>query len=608
MLELKSVTWQNFLSYGDYETTLDLDHLGQCLITGEVEDDKEKDLTDSSSPITLRKSNGAGKSTIPSVIQWTLFGRTMHSRNPGNNVVNWHTGKNCWARLDFKNGDSITRTRNTDGKNELIYYKDGDERRLTSDTLATASLQQQQLNKDFGLDWELFCGSVFFNQYGKPWMEMADSARKKAIERILHVDRFTYYAQAAKGKCDNLDKIVQKLNSTHGELLKNISSYEEELARLQTASDNYQSNKDSRIKKINDQIKTEEEKLSAIELPDLVKLKAKWDLMDKIKAKIDEKRAELNKVNTEIAQIAGDIRSLENRIDQWLKKAGKMCTSCEQSVECVHTDNKVTPLNMELKQHKDKVDDLKVSQGEINKVITSTENLLKDRTPSMTMRDAKSIHDQHKAISDGIVNLKNGLTLVSNEVNPHLTTIADVNDKIDKTKERVKATETELSRSDLLNKHYHYVHKAYNDRNKIKSYVFREHIPFINSRLNHYMDVFGLDIKINLTDSLSVESNLWGYEFESGGERKRTDVAFMLAMFDFHEQMYGRQCNVLVLDEVDGRMDDDGIDSLISVIKNDLASRVETILVISHRNLMFDTFPKEIKVMRKNRQSHLQVY
>jgi len=107
---------------------------------------------------------------------------------------------------------------------------------------------------------------------------------------------------------------------------------------------------------------------------------------------------------------------------------------------------------------------------------------------------------------------------------------------------------------------------------------------------------------------LSVESNMWGYEFESGGERKRTDVAFMLAMFDFHEQMYGRQCNVLVLDEVDGRMDDDGIDSLISVIKNDLANRVETILVISHRNLMFDTFPKEIKVVRTKRQSRLEVY
>jgi DNA repair exonuclease SbcCD ATPase subunit len=197
---------------------------------------------------------------------------------------------------------------------------------------------------------------------------------------------------------------------------------------------------------------------------------------------------------------------------------------------------------------------------------------------------------------------------IKNEVNPHSVSIKETEGKIAAIDVKLADTMIEHERSELLNKHYHYVYKAYNDRNKIKSYIFREHIPFINSRLKHYMDVFGLDIQIKLTESLGIESNLWGYEFESGGERKRTDVAFMLAMFDFHEQMYGRQCNVLILDEVDGRMDEDGIDSLISVIKNDLAHRVETIMVISHRNMMFDTFPKEVRVTRKNRLSNIEIY
>ncbi len=81
----------------------------------------------------------------------------------------------------------------------------------------------------------------------------------------------------------------------------------------------------------------------------------------------------------------------------------------------------------------------------------------------------------------------------------------------------------------------------------------------------------------------------------------------MLAIFDFHEHLYGRQCNILVLDEVDGRLDDDGVDALIDIIKNDLASRVETVLTISHKGLMHDTFPKEIKVSRKNRFSTIEV-
>jgi DNA repair exonuclease SbcCD ATPase subunit len=602
MLELKTISWQNFLSYGDYVTTLQLDNLGQCIITGEVIDDKDGPKNGE-----LKKSNGAGKSTIPNVIQWVLFGRTMHSRNPGNNIVNWHTGKNCWAKLEFKNGDSITRTRNTDGKNELIYYKDGDERRLISDTIGTATLQQQQLNKDFDLDWELFCGSVFFNQYGKPWMELADTTRRKAIERILHVDRFTYYAMSAKDKCDNLDKLVSKLSDTERSLNDELTRLTSESTRIQSALENNDQSKQLRIDKIKDDIAVEQRKHDEIVLPDLDVLKVKWELVKKIKDKLDEKRAVLNQINTSIAELSGGIRSLENRIDLWVRKSGKVCTSCEQSVDCTHTDAKVTPLQDELKSLKSHLDAKHEEQKSTAQAISFTETLLKERTPAMTLLDAQSIHNSKQAILTNINRLAAQILKIKEEVNPHTVSLTEVTNKIGAINDRIEKCKTELVRSDLLNKHYHYVYKAYNDRNKIKSYVFKEHVPFINQRLKHYLDTFGLDVKITLNESLGIDSNMWGYEFESGGERKRTDVAFMLAMFDFHEQMYGRQCNILVLDEVDGRMDDDGIDALINIIKNDLASRVETVMVISHRSLMFDTFPKEIKVVRSDRNSVLEV-
>ena len=63
---------------------------------------------------------------------------------------------------------------------------------------------------------------------------------------------------------------------------------------------------------------------------------------------------------------------------------------------------------------------------------------------------------------------------------------------------------------------------------------------------------------------------------------------------------------MLVLDEVDGRMDDDGIDALINIIKNDLANKVESILIISHRNMMHDVFPQELRVKRSNRFSMIE--
>lgn len=615
MLELRSVSWQNFLSYGDYVTTLEIDTLGQCLIIGEViNDDNNVNLTlptrDGSNPTKtrqiIRRSNGAGKSTIPSVIQWVLFGRTMHAVSPGNNVINWFTGKDCWGKITFKNGDTITRTRNTDGKNELLITKDGDDTKFISDTLSTAQNQQQQLNRIFGLDWDVFCGSTFFNQYGKPWMEMADVTRKKAIERVLHVDRFTFYAQAAKTKCDNLDKLVEKYRNSIEESKNTITRLEQELTRLDESSRNFLTNRDDRAKQFQRLAEEEIKKRDKIVVPDVEKLKEKWQLIEKIQERIAAMRRQYNSIGSEIAESSGHIQNLNNKIVLWKQRAGKLCTSCEQNIPQDHISTKITPISDELKEKETNLNSLRSQRATIEAAIKKAETLLEERRPETTLADIKTLLARVKQHDAEALRLQKNAEKILKETNPHGQSTADIQTRIADLRTKIETTEAELKRSELLNKHYHYTYKAYNDRTKIKSFIFKDHIPFINSRLKYYLELFDLDVQISLTDALGISSNMWGYQFESGGERKRTDVAFMFAMFDLHEQMYGRQCNVLVLDEVDGRLDDDGIDSLINIIKNDLAHRVETILIISHRQYMFDTFPNEMRVVRQDRFSHLE--
>ena len=109
----------------------------------------------------------------------------------------------------------------------------------------------------------------------------------------------------------------------------------------------------------------------------------------------------------------------------------------------------------------------------------------------------------------------------------------------------------------------------------------------------------------SLTDSLGLDSNLWGYDFQSGGERARTNLAFLFAVFDLHSGIHGRQCNVLVLDEPDHHLDEAGRATLIEIINNDLACRFETILIISHNNAFRDVFPSQLIVRRVDRLSYL---
>ena len=597
MLEIKSVQWRNFMSYGDYDTILNIEDLGQCLITGDVTGSNKTTYEASEN---IKKSNGAGKSTIPNVILWTLFGKTMHSANPGDKVVNHFSGKDCICRIDFKNGDYIIRTRKTGGKNELIFVKDGDQTNLNSDTLSTLKNQQLMINSLFGLDWELLCGSMFFNQYSKPWMEMADGTRKKAIERALHVDRFQYRAQVSKNKRDTIERKIEISDIA-------IQNFKDRLVRLKESHNNiendiksYDESREERRKEIINNARTSKDKRDEIVKIDIPKLRAKWEIVEKINSKINDLQKDINNISRHIAESEGNISILNQKIKLWKDKSGKMCDECEQDVLESHTEDKIKPYQDDLEITEIKLKELHHNKKDILNQISKIKELLISKTPKSTLSDAKSNNDRWDAYNEDIkkyIKLAEG---IKSEPNPHTKLLKQTDNEIQELNAEIEKYNKDREQQDYLLKHYHYIYKAWSDRSKIKSLIFKEHLPFINERLKYYLNVFGLDIHIELNSSLGIKSNLWGYEFESGGERKRTDVAFMLSMFDFHEQMYGRQSNILVLDEVDGRLDDDGIDSLISIIKNDLADKIPSILIISHRNMMHDTFTKEIVVKRES--------
>lgn len=596
MLEIKSVEWRNFMSYGNYDTFIDIDTLGQCLITGEVSG-SDKAVYDENN--IIRKSNGAGKSTIPNVILWTLFGRTMHSANPGDKVINWFTGEDCRCKITFKNDDYIVRTRKSDGKNELVFVKDGDETNLVSDTLSTLKNQQRLINQVFNLDWELLCGSMFFNQYSKPWMEMADGTRKKAIERALHVDRFEYRAKVAKGKKDYLDGQVESKKRQIEDLKREDERLAAELMRVKQAFDSFDTGRSDRKQRAIDLSVLAKKNRDNITKPDIDKLKAKWELVAKVRDRIQQMQDQSNDLSRTIAKLEGTIASDQQKINNWKAKAGRICSNCEQTVPDGHTLDKIKPYEVHLVETQAILDKQKAESADIADKIVKAKELLKEKTPDTSLNDAASIIERWD-MHDRDIDRYNKLAAdIDTEVNPHANSISNVEKLQKDIVVKLDETNKDIERLDYLNRHYHYVYKAWSDRTKIKSFVFKEHIPYINERLKHYLNVFGLDIQIELTSALGIGSNLWGYEFESGGERKRTDVAFMLSMFDFHEQMYGRQSNLLVLDEVDGRLDDDGIDSLINIIKNDLAPKVESVLIISHRNMMHDTFSRELVVKRE---------
>lgn len=601
MLEIKSVKWRNFLSYGDYESVLSLEDPGSCLITGEIDSGNSPQVGSED----IRKSNGSGKSSIPNVVLWGLFGRTMHASSAGDSIINHFTGKTCEVIIDFKNGDQIIRRRQKGGTTEVLFSRDGDETRISADTVSTSKAMQSQLNKTFNLDYDIFCGSVFFNQYGRSWMEMSEVARKKALEKILRVDRFSFYAKIAKAKSDNAQflftnfksKIID-LEANRDRTISDIQSYREE-------SGAYEIKRAKRISDIDMMITTVNDKMNKITIPDIDKLTEKWKLIEKIKAEIDRLKSEDAGHFRTIATIESNISVLKKRRDEVNKLQGKSCVSCQQSIPSSMITNNLDKIEKELATFGIQLADATAAREESNKVIKKYETMLSAKIPNITIMEANNLSTivlNYKAEIKRLMALR---VEAETDSDPNQTIIERLDGRLKDILDNIVKHKSDLEDITVLDKHYTYLYKSYNDRNKVKSFMCEEHLPYINSRLEHYLGILGLDIKIKIENDLRITSNMWGYEYQSGGERKRTDLAFMLASYDFYEVMYGRQCNLMVLDEVDGRMDEDGIEGLISIIRNDLSSRIDNILIISHRNQMFDVFDRELKVKRINRFSIL---
>lgn len=605
MLDIKTIEWKNFMSYGDYITTLEVENLGPCLITGEIKDDDDRESYDTNDVEQKRKSNGSGKSTLVNVMQWVIFGRTMHSNNPGDAIMNYFTGEDCYGKVIFKNDDYILRTRTKSGHNELIYCKEGTETKLTADTLSTTKNMQAQLNKMFKLDWDLFSNNVFFNQYSKPWLEMADAPRKKALERMLRTDRFSYYAKVAKSKIDGVIQKNAEHQKRHEFVTEQVKTFQSQKEHAQKMAESYEENKRNRITGILSQIDNIRAEMEATKIPDLDKLKAKWDIVKEVEQKIKDLEKQHQLTANKISDLNCKFKNIDDLIKGWQEKSGKMCLSCKQLVSEEYTSKTIDPYLIEKRELASKIEQLESEKHAIAKKIKAIREALSLKTPEITMNDAKETISWHNRKSKEIESHNKSIEQIRKESNPHYTTIQEYDMKINEYSEELKSYISKTEKNSYVEKHLNYIYKAYNDRNKVKSLVFQEHIPFINGRLKHYLDIFGLDIHLELTDSLSIKSSKWGYDFESGGERKRTDVAFMLATFDFHEYMYGRQCNILVLDEVDGRLDDDGISSLVSIINNDIAPKVETIFIISHKSDMRDVFSSQINIIRENRFSRI---
>lgn len=680
-LHITEVTIQNYKGFGD-AITIQLDNLGPVLVTGD---------------------NGVGKTTgFADAIIWCLFDRTISDQRPGNDIINWSRGKDTLVEVKTIDGWIIKRTRKMSNHDDLLLYH------LDTDiTPSTNKNAQAKIHDLFGLDYDIFTSSILFGQSPRSpsFMKLGDQKRKSAIERILSLDRLSVRSEVAGEMLKVEKEKLLILNTTIIGLARDKERMNNQIINNESMINNYEKDRQTQLSSIQKRIDEIKVVIGNLQLPDIITLTKKWELVDKIDKKVLEiktrkiaNEAKSKQVQLNIAELNGrlsiidgpidiadlessylylndykskrdmlndmlieakkeeystklELKSINEYIDNWHKLSGKVCITCGQMVDDSHVAITVHPHEHKLEvtsaryktllakvkkysddlvlldrtkpdvpthtvdnalRHNDSIismnnnvakltnslNDIKsqliIDESQLSKVVSTVES----NKPSMTLAQAHKIVGDKCRLDSELNREFRRLDELKTAANPYSTVIESIRLDLANIIDEISIKSDEVNQLNTTIRHLEYIRKAYGDRNKIKRILLSDLIPYFNKRIKHYGEIFELPIDISFTNTLSIESSTWPYDGCSGGQQCRIDVAVMFALYDLLLSMYGPQCNIMIMDEIDKELDQKGVQAFVESVNyfSSNPGRPNTVFVISHKPEMKSAFPSEIVV------------
>lgn len=552
ILKLNSVEIDGFLSY-DHEVIC-LDNLGLTRIIGiNHYDDKTK-------------SNGSGKSSIPSAILWCMTGKTERGATE---VANTLLSRGVAVILELSIDNNLYKiVRSKDhtkyGTGLSIYQNDKDisgNTKTKSDKILKSILDR--------MDYSMLTSIILLSQ-GLPnrLSNLSPSSRKSKLEELSNTEAFV---SEFKSKLDSTKQMINselmtynntsvKLNSEISSETNHIANYTDKLNQI-IAQDDSSISKEEYTKlsnKLNDtrdaalrlQNDIHELELSRTSLINAVNIATSDNTRLINENKEFHTKYEMTK-NSKCPTchqiISGDIsKSIINNIKSKIMKNKSLIKDNFTIIE----DNPT-----KIKEFTDRSEELSLKYKEFQTSIAEISHKIKDYVE--VSNDAKDLLTKSIEESNAVIT-KNNEELIDVTKN-----ISKYTDDL----EICKWIESQLSRkfrSFLLSG----IIDFFNNKSlEYSPYLFEKSVVSLSSNGNN------LDIKLNDRDF----SNL------SSGEARRVDIILQLIERDLARSESNLVSNILVLDEILDGLDSEGIKNVMNLIEYK-SPDISTIILISHKN------------------------
>lgn len=566
MIVFKKLTWQNFLSTGNNETTVYLNRDSSTLIVG---------------------ANGAGKSTMLDALSYALFGKPHRSINKPQ-LVNSINNKNCLVTVEFAIGKIEYKIIRGMKPNIFEVYRNGKLLDQESHSRDYQKIIEQNILK---LNHKSFHQVVVLGSSNFiPFMQLPSHQRRNVIEDLLDIGIFTKMNGVLKEK---VGLLRSQMNDTDHQLellketIKLQSDHISELKRIDTSQ---AEKREKEIKRIEDEIEGIEESNNT--------LQKEYD--EFYSATTDE----YQETQKEQRVLENDKSSLKTKMDDVVNeslfyKNNNTCPTCSQKIsielkekknqECKH---KAKSLSDEYYQVKDKIEETNTEADKLYKKIVH----LNEVNSSIRQNDVK------------IKGLQERVKSLEEVVEVQDTTEAE--NKLSEDKQNQDELMLKRIEQSKLSSYFDAIGELLRDTG-IKTKVIRQYLPVMNKLINQYLQILDFFVLFNLDDSFnetikSRHRDEFTYASFSEGEKQRIDLSLLFAWRQIAKMKNSANTNLLILDETfDSSMDADGVDNLLKILytlKDDT-----NVFVISHKqDLLEGKFPRKLEFEKVNNFSQLK--